>query len=63
MQAQTVEKIKNGEYVRRTESTQKTYIRDGYDSSSKRYTLTDCDDINRTITVKKGTSLFTGFTY
>jgi len=63
MQAQTVEKIKNGEYVRRSESTNKTYIRDGYDASTQRYTLTDCDDINRTITVKKGTSLFTGFTY
>jgi hypothetical protein len=63
MQSQTVEKIKNGEYVRRSESTQKTYIRNGYDSSSKRYTLTDCDDINRFITVKKGTALFIGFTY
>ena len=60
---QAVESIRPGEYVRRTEHAKKTYRRDAYNPSTRRYTLTDCDDICRTIEVKKGTRLHVGFTY
>lgn len=60
---QAVEVIRPGEYVRRTEHAKKTYIRAAYNPSTRRYTLADCDDINRTIEVKKGTTLHVGFTY
>ncbi len=58
-----VEQIKKGEYVRRKADAVKTYIRGEYDKSSKRFSLVDCDDINRELFVKRGTELFTDFTY
>ena len=60
---QAVESIRPGEYVRRTEHAKKTYVRDAYNPSTRRYMLADCDDINRTLEVKKGTVLHVGFTY
>jgi hypothetical protein len=60
---QLVEQIKAGQYVRRTQRASKTYVRGQYDRSTGRYSLIDCDDINREIFVRKGTPLFTGFTY
>lgn len=67
MEQQTVESIKLGEFVRRlnkdgTEQS-KTFKRGEYDRASKRYSLTDCDDVNREVWVKKGTKLSVGFTY
>lgn len=63
MQFQNVEIIKQGDYIRRNESTAKTYIRGSYDQSTKRYSLIDSEDTSREIFVKKGTLLFIGFTY
>ena len=63
MQSINVESIKQGEYVKRSETAAKVYIRGAYDQSSKRYSLTDSDDISREIFVKKGTLLLIGFTY
>ena len=58
-----VETVKQGEYVRRKATTTKTYIRGGYDRTAKRFELVDCDDVNRTVMVKRGTILCVGFTY
>lgn len=58
-----VENIKSGEFVRRNDSTSKTYKRGKYDPSTKKYSLDDCDDISREIQVKRGTKLFVGFSY
>ena len=63
MQSINVESIKQGEFVKRTETASKVYIRGSYDQATKRYSLTDSDDISREIFVKKGTSLLIGFTY
>ena len=63
MQSQNVETIKQGELVKRTETASKVYIRGSYDQASKRYSLTDADDISREVFVKKGTALLIGFTY
>jgi hypothetical protein len=60
---QTIETIKQGEFVKRSESAAKTYIRGTYDASTKRYSLIDFDDSSREIFVKKGTALFIGFTF
>ncbi len=65
VEAQTaiVQTIKPGEYVKRTADAKKVYKRGAYDASTKRYSLTDCEDMNREIFVKRGTVLFVGFTY
>ena len=58
-----VETVKQGEYVRRNATTMKTYKRGGYDRTTKRFKLVDCDDVNHTVMVKRGTILHVGFTY
>jgi uncharacterized membrane protein YqiK len=56
-----VEEIKKGEYVRRKADAKTTYIRGAYIGGA--YSLTDAEDTNREIFVKRGTRLFIGFTY
>jgi hypothetical protein len=63
VETEKVEHIKNGEFVRRNVYAKKTYRKAGYDFSSKTFTLVDCDDIGRSISVKRGTALVVGFTY
>lgn len=58
-----VESVKQGEYVRRNATTMKTYKRGEYCRTAKRFELVDCDDVNRTVMVKRGTILHVGFTY
>ena len=58
-----VEAIGKGEYVRRNATTTKTYKRGEYDRTAKQFELIDCDDISRTVMVKRGTILHVGFTY
>ena len=58
-----VEALPKGEYVKRKPEATKVYRRGDYDRSTKRYSLIDCDDINREVTVKSGTMLVVGFTY
>lgn len=54
-----VENIKRGELVKRKETAKKLYIRGEYDRYGSKYQLTDYEDMNHTICVKKGTLLFT----
>jgi hypothetical protein len=58
-----VETIKPGAFVRRNPTAAKTYTRGAYDRTERAYMLNDCDDISRCIWVRKGTALFTEFTY
>jgi hypothetical protein len=52
-----------GEYVKRKESARTVYMVGSYDRVTKRWELTDTEDVNRCIYVKTGTILFAGFTY
>jgi len=52
-----------GEYVKRKPDAKKVYIVNGYCRVSRRWELTDCDDVSRCIYIKTGTLLFAGFTY
>jgi hypothetical protein len=58
-----VEDLPLGEYVRRKADSAKVYIRGAYDRSTRTYELEDCSDCSRSISVKRGTVLFYGFTY
>lgn len=57
-----VEKIKNGEFVRRP-GKKRVYIRQEYDRELKKYLLQAWDDINHWSYVKKGTMLETDFIF
>jgi len=57
-----VEQLK-GEYVKRKPEARKVYIVNGYCRVSRRWELTDAEDVNRCIYIKTGTPLFAGFTY
>jgi hypothetical protein len=63
MDSLAVESIKQGEFVKRKADAVKVYIRGDYDRASKRYSLTDAEDMSRQVWVKKGCQLFIGFTY
>ncbi|UOL48592.1 hypothetical protein QGX12_gp052 [Pseudomonas phage Kremar] len=63
MEAQAVESIKKGEFVKRKENAKGVFVRGDYDQSSKRYSLVDTEDHCREVWVKKGTMLFVGFDY
>lgn len=52
-----------GTYVKRKQDAKTVFRRGGYDQCTKRYDLEDAEDMNRTVTVKKGTKLWVGFTY
>ena len=58
-----VQDIKKGEFVRRKPDAKKTYIRGDYCKFSKAYELTDYDDMNRQIYVKRGVKLATEFNF
>jgi hypothetical protein len=64
---QTVETIKQGEFVRKLNADgsmqSKTYRRAYYDRATKRYALDDYKDANRQVWVRKGTKLAVGFSY
>jgi hypothetical protein len=62
-ESKPVEKIRIGEYVKRRADSSKVYVRDYYDPETKRYCLTDAEDLNRWVWVNKGTVLFVGFPY
>lgn len=62
-----VEDVARGDYVRKVTKDglplNKVYQRGTFDRTTKRYSLIDCDDVNRELFVKKGTKLLVGFTY
>lgn len=63
MQQVKIEDVKKGEFVRRKLDAKTTFIKDEYCRFDKRYMLMDDQDISRFIGLKKGTTVFIGFTY
>ena len=55
--------VAKNEFVRRNETTQKTYTRGEYNRSLKKYALNDCDDISRCIYVAANKIVYIDFTY
>lgn len=60
---QPVENIMIGEFVRINEKSKKTYTRGKFNQSTRKYELSNYEDINDVKEVKKGTNLLIGFTY
>ena len=63
MNAVKIEDVKNGEFIRRKPDAKTTFVRGSYIRAEKRYECMDDEDINRYVYLKKGTVVYTGFTY
>lgn len=60
---EAIEKLKCGEYFRRTPTAKKTYIRRAYNRTLKRYEAQNYDDISHFIYLRKGKQVFTNFEF
>ena len=63
MYAVEIENVKKGEFIRRKPDAKKTYVRGDYDRIEKKYILDDWDDTSRWIYIRRGTVVYTGFTF
>lgn len=55
--------LPNGEYVKLKPDGKKVYQKIGWDRSTRKYELMDCDDVNRVVFRKADTQVQAGFTY
>ena len=55
--------VKRGQFFRRKENSKKTYTREGYDRSEKKYECHDYEDISGFIYLKGETKVWIGFDY
>lgn len=65
-QVVSINEVPYGEMVRLLKAgvpQRTTWVRGAYDRSSKRYSLSDSEDMNRETFKKSGTKVFVGFTY
>ena len=58
-----IENVKKGDFVRRKADAKTTYTAGGYCRYERRYILNDWADISRSIDIKKGTEVFSGFEF
>ena len=63
MQAIQLKKVQLGDFLKRSETTNKVYIRGRYERGLKRYACQDTDDISREMLLKGETIVYIGFTY
>ena len=55
--------VKRGEYIRLKPDSKKTYVRDHYDRSTKKYAIYDFNDVNRERFLKGTTEVHVDFTF
>lgn len=55
--------VAQNEYFRRKVDSKKTYVKGCYDSATKSFECSDCEDMMSTIWLKSDTLVFVGFTY
>jgi hypothetical protein len=63
MEKTFINQVTKGDYVKRKESSKKTYKLNGWCRINKRYELQDVEDINHVFYVKSYTPVYVGFTY
>ena len=52
-----------GDYIKKTPTAKKVWVRGEYDRSERRYLLTDFEDVNHTIYMKASHMVFVDFTF
>lgn len=55
--------VEKGDYVKRKLGANKVYVKGDYDKATKRFSLIDCNDMNREIFVKADKVVYVDFTY
>ena len=55
--------VKPGEYVMRKPDSKTIFVKGAYDKSTKAFSLTDTEDMNREIFLKSSALVYVGFTY
>lgn len=63
MQLIKLSEVKKGDYIKRKLDSKQVWIRDEYERSTKKYMVTDTDDIGRSMLLKGSTLVFIGFEY
>lgn len=59
----SIKDVPCGEYIRLNEHTSKTWQRGHYCRETRKYSLLDCDDMNREIFRSGSALVWVGFTY
>lgn len=54
----TIEQVAKGDLFKISPTARKTYSRQGFDRTSKKYECDDYDDISRSIKLPKGTTVY-----
>ena len=63
LQQVTLSTVPKGEYIRRKVDSSTTFRREHYDRASRKYCLSDTDDMNREIFLSGKTLVWVGFEY
>lgn len=63
MRKVNIEDVKKGDYVRRKPDAKTTFVRGEYCRSDKKYEISDFEDMNRWVSLKKGTAVFVDFDF
>lgn len=63
MESKALKDVKAGDYIKRKADAQTIYKKGAYDRSSKSYSCSDVDDMNREVFIKADKLVFVGFTY
>lgn len=63
MEKTQIKNLKKGEFIKRTETAQRVYIKGDYDRATKTYSCIAYDDINQEIFIKADKVVFYGFTF
>lgn len=58
-----LDELPKGEFIKRKAAAHRVYIKGEYDRGSKRYYVTDAEDINNYMLVAGSTKVFAGFSY
>ena len=63
MEKTAIKNLKKGEFIKRTETAQRVYIKGDYDRATKSFSCIAYDDINQEIFIKADKVVFYGFTF
>ena len=59
----TINKVKQGEFLKLSEDSSVVYVRNHYDRATNSFSISRADDINRESFVKSHRVVYIGFTY
>jgi|TARA_R110002020_G_scaffold214207_3_gene421189 hypothetical protein len=58
-----IQNVKPSDFIKRKPDAKKVYNRGKYDRTTKSYSCSDWDDLSREIFIKRGKTVYVGFTF